>query len=236
MIKDETMDIEYNLDYTTNERSAWVNECTHIMLHHTWGGTFSGNMGYLSREKYNWSARVYASAHYVIWDKWEIGRIWLDTFILWHAWSWSFEGMINNLWNNYSVWIEVVSDWKVFTVAQIESLAILVRELKKKHNIENSRVIRHKDYAPSRKWDISDNFYKTVWCDSYEQWLEEKVDLQFVKAPIETTNEVSNVWDYRKLAWKSPFRDTQTAWKTLQEWTPDEALAVVETMINVKMK
>ncbi len=237
MIKDESMNIEYNLDYTTNEKSSWVNKCTHIMLHHTWGWSFSWNMSYLSRIKYNNGSRVYASSQYVIWDKWEIWRMWLDTFILWHAWSWRFPWIPDNLWNSYSIWIEIVSAWKVFTVAQIEATAKLVRELKKKHNIDNSRVIRHKDYAWYRwKWDPGDNFYKTVWCDSYKQWLEEKVDLQFVKAPIKTTKKVSNVWDYRKLAWKSPFRDTETAWKTLQAGTPDEALAVVETMINVKMK
>lgn len=237
MIKDESMNIEYNLDYTTSQKSVWVNKCTHIMLHHTWGGNFSWNMTYLSRPK-----ETYASAHYVVWLNGEIGRIGLDTFILWHAWKWRHKDMQTNFGNSYCIGIEVVSEWKVFTVPQVRALAKLVRELQKKHNIPTEKVIRHEDYAWYRgKWDIWENFYKVVWCTSYSQWLREEIDrVQTKPEPLpwvsikQATQAFTPKWDYRKLAWKSPFSNPVAASNILESdknW--DEKLSIIEIMARV---
>lgn len=161
MIKDETMNIEYDLDYTTIKKSSWINEAQYLMLHHTWWGTFKSNMDYLAHS----STEV--STHYIIGSKWEIGRIWLDSYIMWHAWSWDKE-----YWayiNDKALWIEVASDWFTYTDIQIKALKKLILELQKKHNILKENIIRHKDYT-TRKWDIWDNFYE--WYNSFEEWKE----------------------------------------------------------------
>jgi len=164
MIKDETMNISYDLDYVTNKFSKWTNSCDYIMLHHTAWWSFKSNMTLLS------SGSRIASAHYVIWKNGEIWRIWLDDYVLWHTGAWSYPWMKTNFWNNYCIWIEVVSDWYSYTKKQIETLEKLVKELQKKHSIWIKNIIRHKDYAPKRKWDIGDNFFKIMWYKTFQEW------------------------------------------------------------------
>lgn len=174
MIKDEVMNIEYNLDYTTSKKTAWKNTCEYIMLHHTWSWTFKNMMNYLA----NHEAKV--SCHYVIWKKWEVGRIWLDNYITWHAWTWIYKWIARNKWNYHCIGIEVVSDWITFTKEQIDTMTRLVIELQKKHNIPTENVIRHKDYSPWRKWDIWDNFYKKLWYSNYQEYLNKEIDWKLV--------------------------------------------------------
>lgn len=209
--------MKYELDVTTSKFSKGTNSKKYIMLHHTGWVTSLANMtNYLAKN----SAQV--SAHYVVAKDWGVARIGTDDYILWHAGTWSKIAWVVNTMNNHSIWIEVISDGTNFTDAEVTATWELVKYLSELHNIPTTNIIRHKDYS-TRKWDIWDNFYKTAWFDSFSKWKD-----SIFKKKI--------AWDYRKLAWKSPFRDTETAWKTLQAGTPDEALAVVETMINVKMK
>ena len=184
MIKDETMDISYEYDVVTEKYTDGTNKDTFIMLHHTaWVSSLKDMTDYLSKN----DAQV--SVHYVVWQEWNISRIWMDDYILWHAWSGTKIEWYENVMNNYSIWIEVISDWEIFTKEQVDSLYNLVKELQKKHSISNDKVIRHKDYS-SRKVDIWDNFYKIVWYDSFEDWknwddcsllLEEKDKSYFIK-------------------------------------------------------
>lgn len=173
MIKDEVMDIYYKYDVTTRKYTVWINKCEFIMLHHTaWVSSLKSMTDYLSNNK----AQV--SVHYIIDQKWEISRIWMDNYILWHSGKWSKMPEYKDKMNNYAIGIEVISDWKTFTKEQIDYLYKLVKELQKKHNIPNDKVIRHKDYSET-KIDIWDNFYKVVWYNSFEEWKEwKKTDLR----------------------------------------------------------
>ena len=165
--------MEYDLDYTTSKKSKWTNQCKYIMLHHTGWGTFESSMNYLA---YN-SAEV--SVHYVIWAEWEIWRIWLDNYIMWHAGTWN-----RSYWtyiNDKAIWIEIVSDWHNFTEKQLHSLRKIVIELQNKYDIWINNIIRHKDYT-TRKWDIWDAFYK--WYSSFKEWkesLNEDIELNNLK-------------------------------------------------------
>ena len=42
--------------------------------------------------------------------------------------------------------------------------------------ITGDRVLRHKDIAPDRKWDIGDNF----WNEKYEDWGDYQLKLQIM--------------------------------------------------------
>ncbi len=187
MKKDEIMDIEYKYDVTTWKHSGKVNKCEFIMLHHTvWISSLKDMTTYLSKNK------AEASCHYIIDPEWLISRIWLDNYILWHAGEWDKIKWYKDIMNQYSIWIEVISDWKEFTIKQVESLRRLVTELQKKHNIHNDKVIRHKDYT-DRKTDISDNFYKTAWYWSFEDWKKwNNNEVDFFKLK-------EDLFDYRKI-------------------------------------
>lgn len=160
------MDIIYAIDAKTWKHSWTVNKCTRLMIHHTGSVASLENMvDYLSE------AKAEVSAHYAIVPNWDIARIGMDNYILWHAWRGDLLEWFKDNMNNYSIWIEVISNWTDFTKEQVNSLYKLVKELQKKHNISNENVIRHKDYT-NRKWDIGDNFYKKVGCSSFEVWKE----------------------------------------------------------------
>lgn len=137
----------------TKKVSSWVNTCEYIVLHHTWWDVTTpdiNHVNYLSTNK----AQV--SCHYVIWKDWKIYQIADDKKITRHAWI-SQRDWKTDL-NRYSIGIEVVSDWKTFTLEQKANVRRLVDHLLKKHNLKSDRIIRHLDIAPKRKRDIWDSF------------------------------------------------------------------------------
>lgn len=152
----------YKIDETTNKHSWKTNSKKFIMLHHTGNIASLENMvTYLSKNP------TQVSAHYVVGLNWDIGRIWTDDYVLWHAGTGDLiEGHIDNM-NAHSIWIEVISNGTDFTKKQIDSLVDLVRDIKDRNNISIANIIRHKDYS-TRKWDIWDNFYKPY--SSFEEW------------------------------------------------------------------
>lgn len=144
----------------TNNKTRWTNACSWIVLHHTAGGTMNW---VISRFK---NPRSKASAHYIVWQDWDITKLENDKTILWHA----GESRIDIDWNlftdlnKYTIWIEIIDkDW-TFTDIQRKAVNNLVRDLIKEHNISKERILRHKDISWYR-WKIDP--YDTLWNNRY---------------------------------------------------------------------
>ncbi len=173
MIKDEVMEgIEYKYDVVTKYHSWKTNKCKFIMIHDTW------DEASLENEVKRLSEWWKASCHYVNDMWWDLARIWMDNYILRHAGSWNLIKWYEDIMNEYAIWIENISRGTFYTERQVIKLYKLVKGLQEKHNIPNSNVIRHKDYT-KRKVDITDNFFKIVDCESFEEWKEWKWLLNF---------------------------------------------------------
>jgi len=155
-----------NWNYT-----KWRKEYKYIIVHHTWTKTSWENI-------YNYfnKSNVYASSHYLISKKWEIIRLVNDYDTAWHCWVSQRKEDINL--NDKSIWIEVNSDWFEFNDLQRDSTKELIVYLMKKYWITSDRVLRHKDIAPKRKWDIWENFYNEKYVNwwAYQNMLKEEVN------------------------------------------------------------
>lgn len=153
---------------STTKKTPGTNTCEILVFHHTWPGSFEGNLNYLATNK------AQASAHYVAGKDWELGQIGKDTDILWHAgvseWKWR-----TNI-NRFAIGIEIV--WPDFTDKQRQKVEELAVFLIKKYGIKKENVVRHKDIAPGRKVDVDDSFWnKTHWSWSdYVNFLFSKLE------------------------------------------------------------
>ena len=181
--------MKYDLIFSTKKKSVWKNTCEMLILHHTAGWNFKDNMEFLANNK------AQASAHYVVWQNGEVGKIWEDTDILWQAWtsSWNWKTDLNK----YSIWIEIVWPW--FTDIQRQRVDELVMELISKYNIKKENLARHKDIAPGRKIDPDDSLwfprFKTF--ENYKNYLFNKNYLMWVYEKMfnETYNWKSSVFN-----------------------------------------
>lgn len=125
----------------TTKKSAWKNQCTWIVIHHTAWGTFESNMVYLS------SSPAKASVHFVIWPDGEVWKIWDPKDILWHAGNGSW-GWCANV-NTKFLWIEVV--WfGEYNIHQLIRLTDLVEYLMWNFPIDRNNIIRHSDCTQDR--------------------------------------------------------------------------------------
>jgi N-acetyl-anhydromuramyl-L-alanine amidase AmpD len=127
---------------TTTKKSAWKNPCTGIVIHHTAGWTFESNMVYLS------SSPAKASVHFVIWENWEVGKIWEPFDVLWHAGNGSRWGCENV--NTKFLGIEVVWFWE-YNIHQLVRLTDLVEYLMGNFPIDRNNIVRHSDVTQDRK-------------------------------------------------------------------------------------
>ena len=138
--------------YTSN-KSKWVNTCEYIILHHTATaeGSIQGVLKTLTVGD--------VSCHYVVDTNGDVYKIWQDRDILWHAGVSSWKG--KKSMNSYSIGIEVI--WALknggFTDEQRKSVKALLQELCLKYNLDQSKILRHKDVSPGRKIDIMDTFW-----------------------------------------------------------------------------
>ena len=135
-----------------------------VILHHTWA---SENVSDQQIKKFL-NKTDYISAHYLVWKTWVIYQLVDDDKIAYHAWVSEWKGK-NDL-NKYSIWIEIHSDWKIFTNEQREATGELVKKLMLNYNIEKENILRHKDISPNRKWDVWDNFWNNLF-DTYEEYI-----------------------------------------------------------------
>ena len=147
------------------KKTSWINSKKYLILHHTWGWSYSSNLSLLQNNNH------LASWHYMIWFNWEICKYWEESDILWHAWD-NSDVKLNwiSFYNPVSIWVEVVSDsnWKWFTNIQKQKTYELLRDIIKRNNIPKSNFLRHKDIT-KRKVDIDDSFWNTEF-DSFDQF------------------------------------------------------------------
>ena len=101
------------------------------------------------------------SCHYFIKNNGNIIRMVPDSYTAWHAgkskWK-KFKSL-----NKHSIGIEINNPghdhgYKSFSQKQVKSLLFLIKDLKKKFNIDNENVLGHSDIAPDRKKDPGEKF------------------------------------------------------------------------------
>ena len=101
------------------------------------------------------------SCHYFIKNNGNVIRMVPDSYKAWHAgkskWK-KFKSL-----NKHSIGIEINNPghdhgYKSFSQKQVKSLLFLVKDLKKKFNIDNKNVLGHSDIAPDRKKDPGEKF------------------------------------------------------------------------------
>lgn len=158
-----------DLSKTQKNFSSWKNSCRYIVLHHTGSSywTIKWNIKVLTWSNPDWSkykSNNPVSAHFLIDTNWESYKLGNPTDILWHAgqseWKWEKD------LNNSSVWIEVIWPLPWFTDEERHTVIWLVQHLMAVLWVPKENVIRHKDIAPWRKFDIEDSFFKewfTKW-------------------------------------------------------------------------
>lgn len=143
--------MEINHTYHRNKNTTpWVNKCEYIVLHDTWK-IWDWNIRIL------WGVSSEVSCHYLIRTNWKVFQFVDDSKIAWHCWKSKREWKVNL--NQYSIWIEIESDWVTFTDVQKQKTRELVLFLAKTHVVPCNKIIRHKDIAPTRKQDPRDNLW-----------------------------------------------------------------------------
>ncbi|MUP45088.1 N-acetylmuramoyl-L-alanine amidase [Gramella sp. BOM4] len=118
--------------------------------------------------------RTQVSSHYVIDDNGEIYHMLNDYFRAWHGGVGKW-GNTNDL-NSASIGIELDNDGKEeFSIAQINSLLKLLKELKEKYKIPQANFIGHSDIAPTRKVDPHAGFpWERLAEEGFGYWYDEE--------------------------------------------------------------
>lgn len=176
--------MQYKDTLQTKNKSAGVNTCQFVVLHHT--ATAEGTI----RGVLNTLTTGAVSCHYVVDINGDVYKIGNDKDILWHAGESSW-GNLKNM-NAYSIWIEVIwplKNWG-FTDDQRKSVETLIKELAQKYAIPKENILRHKDIAPKRKTDIADSFWNVYWAS----WEEFKNNL-FTNKPIMVKTKYTDLKD-----------------------------------------
>jgi len=152
---------------TTTKKGNWKNTCQYIIIHHTAGNTYQGNLARLSGSKW------IVSCQFVIWPLGQSAKIGQPTDILRHAGD-SDRGKLHFM-NSYSMWIEVVwpdKHWG-FSDIQYNKTIELIRYLMTTFKIPRENILCHHDItwkwsvamklrdgvSPCRKPDIARSFW-----------------------------------------------------------------------------
>jgi len=116
--------------------------------------------------------RTQVSAHYVICRDGTIHHMLNDYLRAWHAGAGKW-GNVTDV-NSSSIGIELDNNgFEPFPDAQINSLLILLKHLKKDYNIPAANFIGHLDIAPKRKVDPSKYFpWQRLSQDGYGYWYD----------------------------------------------------------------
>ena len=173
----------------TSKKTKWTNTKQYIVVHHTWTFSYPWNLRYLSSDK------NVASVHYVVWQKWEVGKIWEHNDILRHAWQSEREWKTDL--NKYSIGIEVCSDWFLFPEIQKQKTKELIQYIMQQEWIKKENVLRHVDIAPNRKRDIWPNFRD--W--EYGSWTEYQNSLVSNVPKMNINNVINGVIFLNSFLW-----------------------------------
>ena len=192
------------LDYDTlSITDEWVGTTNfsirkpnYVIIHHTAQDSLEQTINTFTL------SRTQVSSHYVVGRDGEIVQMLNDYLRSWHAGRgrWGNDTDLNSA----SIGIELDNNGsEPFTVAQIESLLVLLKRLKWKYGIPTANFIGHSDIAPSRKVDPSTYFpWKKLAEEGYGLWYDEDVVFPVLSSqnattfPIETTDSLpSNTVD-----------------------------------------
>ena len=116
--------------------------------------------------------RTQVSAHYVICKDGTIHHMLNDYLRAWHAGN-SKWGNLTDV-NSSSIGIELDNNgFEPFAEAQINSLLILLKKLKKDNNIPTANFIGHSDIAPKRKVDPNKYFpWQQLSLNGFGNWYD----------------------------------------------------------------
>jgi len=141
-----------NID-STNAAASWVGTTNFgmrkpnfVIIHHTAQNSCEQTLNTFTL------TRTQVSAHYVICRDGTVQHMLHDYLRAWHAGN-SKWGNVTDI-NSSSVGIELDNNgFEPFTEAQINNLLVVLKALKKNHNIPTANFIGHSDIAPTRKVD-----------------------------------------------------------------------------------
>ena len=105
------------------------------------------------------------SCHYFIKNNGNLIRMVPESYIAWHAGKSKWKKFISL--NKHSIGIEISNPghdhgYKSFNQKQIKSLLSLIKDLKKKFDINKKNILGHSDIAPDRKKDPGEKFQWSV--------------------------------------------------------------------------
>jgi N-acetylmuramoyl-L-alanine amidase len=136
-----------------------------VILHHTAQNSCEQTLKAFT------STRSQVSAHYLICKDGTVHHLLNDYLRAWHAGvaTWGNDADINSS----SIGIELDNNGlETFTPAQVNSLLVLLRALKKTYNIPVNNFIGHADIAPARKNDPNVFFpWKQLADSGYGAWF-----------------------------------------------------------------
>ena len=155
MAKNKALIIENNYSPNFDIKKRLKNLIKFIIIHYTGMKKESEAISRLL----DFNSKV--SCHYFIRNNGKIIRMVPDSYTAWHAgkskWK-KFKSL-----NKYSIGIEINNPghdhgYKSFNQKQIKSLLFLVKDIKKKFNIDKKNILGHSDIAPGRKIDPGEKF------------------------------------------------------------------------------
>ena len=150
----------------TGNKTPGKNTKEFVVVHHT--GTGEGTIRGVLDQLTN-----VLSCHFVIDTDGSAYKIGSPDDILWHAGVSSWKGRTDM--NRYALGIEIIGPLADggFTDAQRKTAKDLIQHLMAVFAIPSQNIIRHKDVAPNRKWDVSDTFWDGQYPDfaSYQASL-----------------------------------------------------------------
>ncbi|SMO51884.1 N-acetylmuramoyl-L-alanine amidase [Solitalea koreensis] len=142
----------------------------YVILHHTAQDSVAQTLKTFTLQKSQ------VSAHYVVAKDGKVYHMLNDYLRAWHAGvaKWGNNTDINSM----SIGIELDNNGaQPFTDAQINSLLLLLKTLKKTYNIPTSNFIGHADIAPKRKPDPNEFFpWKTLAEKGYGLWYDKVLE------------------------------------------------------------
>jgi N-acetylmuramoyl-L-alanine amidase len=127
-----------------------------VILHGTWTKDSDQSLAFLTDPDPNRpGGRV--SAHYFIDTDGCVYRIVEESMRAWHAGASQWRGIADV--NSASIGIELQNDGQAaYTMAQIEALIPLLRDITTRHGISPENILAHSDVAPARKDDPGPHF------------------------------------------------------------------------------
>ena len=155
MAKNMALAIDNNYSPNFDVKKRLKNSIKFIIIHYTGMKKESEAISRLL----DFNSKV--SCHYFIKKDGDIVRMVPEIYTAWHAgkskWK-KFKSL-----NKYSIGIEINNPghdhvYKSFSRNQVESLLFLIKDLKKKFNIDKKNILGHSDIAPDRKKDPGEKF------------------------------------------------------------------------------